>query len=154
MDETDQALGDLPAWVVVRAYHAVVRELYDLFAAHGLTPVQFGVLAQLTESPGLLQAELARRVLVRPQSMTAVINDLVGRGLLRREGLGGRGRPVPVLITDDGRTAFAAAAAAMREFNEPANLGLAGYEAGMLTALLHKMIASRDAGGTARGESP
>ncbi|MFD5827254.1 MarR family winged helix-turn-helix transcriptional regulator [Lentzea sp. NPDC060358] len=160
MDENDQdvaALDDLPAWAVVRAYHAVVREIYDLFAVHELTPVQFGVLAQLSGSPGLLQAELARRVLVRPQSMTAVINDLVGRGLLRREGPGGRGKPVPVRITGEGRRVFAAAATAMREFNRPANLGLADYEAGMLTALLHKMTAARDAGGAARrraGDSP
>lgn len=136
-------LNALPAWAVVQAYHALSRELYELFAGHGLTPVQFGVLAQLTESPGLLQAELARRVLVRPQSMTAIISDLVERGLLWREGTGGRGRPVPVRITVEGRNVLAVAAHAMREFNAPENLGLASYEAGMLTALLHKLTAAR-----------
>ncbi|MGW5714587.1 MarR family winged helix-turn-helix transcriptional regulator [Amycolatopsis sp. NPDC003865] len=145
------ALADLPAWAVVQAYHALARELYELFARHELTPVQFGVLAQLAESPGLVQAELARRVLVRPQSMTAIISDLVARDLLRREGPGGRGRPAPVRITEHGRRVLAAAAESMRDFNEPAQLGLAPYEAGMLTALLHKLIAARDRSGrTAR----
>lgn len=148
---TTEALAELPAWTVVQAYHALARELYDLFARHGLTPVQFGVLAQLAATPDLLAAELARRVLVRPQSMAAVITDLAERGLLERQGPGGRGRPVPVRLTDEGRTVLSAAGDAMRRFNEPAALGLEPYEAGMLNALLHKLIATR---ATTQDDSP
>ncbi|MDT8912426.1 MarR family transcriptional regulator [Amycolatopsis sp. PS_44_ISF1] len=136
-------LNDLPTWAVVQAYHAVSRELYELFAGHGLTPVQFGVLAQLSAAPGLTQAELARRVLIRPQSMTAVITQLAERGLLERHGPGGRGRPLPVRATEAGRALLASAEADLRAASEPAALGLATYEAGMLTALLHKLVAAR-----------
>ncbi len=143
MDErawSADALAELPAWTVVQAYHALSRSLYKLFARHGLTPVQFGVLAQLAAVPDLLQADLARRVLIRPQSMTAVIADLVDRGLLQRQGPGGRGRPVPVRLTEEGRGVLETAGAALRAFNEPAALGLEPYEAGMVNALLHKLI--------------
>nr|WP_052477567.1 MarR family winged helix-turn-helix transcriptional regulator [Kibdelosporangium sp. MJ126-NF4]CEL12786.1 Transcriptional regulator, MarR family [Kibdelosporangium sp. MJ126-NF4]CTQ98472.1 Transcriptional regulator, MarR family [Kibdelosporangium sp. MJ126-NF4] len=140
---TSEDLAVLPAWTVVQAYHALARRLYELFARHGLTPVQFGVLAQLADSPDLLQAELARRVLIRPQSMTGVIADLSERGLLRRQGPGGRGKPVPVRLTEEGRAVLKAAGVSIREFNEPAALGLETYEAGMLNALLHKLIAAQ-----------
>nr|WP_225954958.1 MarR family winged helix-turn-helix transcriptional regulator [Kibdelosporangium phytohabitans] len=105
-----------------------------------MTPVQFGVLAQLAATPELLQAELARSVLIRPQSMAAVITQLVDRGLLERRGTGGRGRPVPIRLTDEGRQLLGQASAAVRRYNEPATLGLESYEAGMLNALLHKVI--------------
>ncbi|GAB3890632.1 MarR family transcriptional regulator [Kibdelosporangium lantanae] len=140
---TDEALASMPAWTLVRAYHAIAHGFTSLFEQHDLTPVQFGVLAQLSASPDLLQAELARRVLVRPQSMAAVITQMVDRGLLERTGAGGRGRRVPIRLTDQGRQVLASAGAAVREFNDPANLGLEPYEAGMLNALLHKLIDGR-----------
>ncbi|ALG09575.1 MarR family winged helix-turn-helix transcriptional regulator [Kibdelosporangium phytohabitans] len=137
---TGDALGRVTAWTLVRAYHAVAHEFTKLFDEHGLTPVQFGVLAQLAATPELLQAELARSVLIRPQSMAAVITQLVDRGLLERRGTGGRGRPVPIRLTDEGRQLLGQASAAVRRYNEPATLGLESYEAGMLNALLHKVI--------------
>lgn len=137
---TVEALASQPAWTLVRAYHAIAYGFTSLFEQYDLTPVQFGVLAQLSASPDLLQAELARRVLVRPQSMAVVITQMVDRGLLERCGEGGRGRRVPIRLTDQGRHVLTEAGAAVREFNEPANLGLEPYEAGMLNALLHKLI--------------
>jgi len=44
-----------------------------------LTPTQFGVLAQLSIHPGLIQSELARRNLVRPQSVDELIRSLIDR---------------------------------------------------------------------------
>ncbi|MFE9581528.1 MarR family winged helix-turn-helix transcriptional regulator [Nocardia sp. NPDC006044] len=146
MDErtwTSDRLDSLPAWTLVRAYHAVAHGFTELFEQHGLTPVQFGVLAQLAAGPDLLQSELARRVLVRPQSMAAVITQLVQRGLLERRGEGGRGRPVPIRLTAAGRRTLELAGSSVLEFNDPARLGLEPYEAGMLNALLHKLIGSR-----------
>ena len=146
MDEqpwTQDSLAALPAWTLVRAYHTIAHGLTGLFERHGLTPVQFGVLAQLSATPDLLQSELARRVLIRPQSMAAVITQLVDRGLLERLGEGGRGRPVPLRLTDGGDRLLRRAAADVHGFNQPASLGLADYEAGMLNALLHKVIDGR-----------
>lgn len=137
---TETELTALPAWTVVQAFHVVSHGLTELFGRHGLTPVQFGVLAQLDATPDLVQADLARRVLVRPQSMSAVIAGLADRGLLERRGPGGRGRPLPVRLTDDGRTLLGEASAAVRAYNQPARLGLEPYEAGMLNALLRKLI--------------
>jgi hypothetical protein len=93
----------LPAWTLVQAYHVVARGFTAVFAEVGLTPVQFGVLAVVADTPGPTQAELARAVMVRPQSVGEIVEVLERRGLLRREGEGGRGRRRPLVLTDAGR---------------------------------------------------
>ncbi|OLR93546.1 MarR family winged helix-turn-helix transcriptional regulator [Actinokineospora bangkokensis] len=143
---SEQRLDGLPLWTLVRASHLVGQDFGQLFARHRLSPVQFGVLAQLAAAPGLTQTELARRVLVRPQSMAELIGGLVERGLLVREGPGGRGRPVPLGLTDDGLALLRAAERDVVEFNSPGALGLTAAEAGQLNALLHRVIATRRPG--------
>ncbi|TDU87898.1 DNA-binding MarR family transcriptional regulator [Kribbella voronezhensis] len=140
---SEDELARLPAWTLVQAYHAVAQGFHALFSEHRLTPVQFGVLAQLAVSPGLTQAELARRVLIRPQSMGELIGSLVDRGLLVRGGPGGKGRPVPVSLTEQGRSALEQAGTAVRAFNDSAALGLTAKEGSQLNELLHKVIRSR-----------
>jgi DNA-binding MarR family transcriptional regulator len=140
---SEAELAGLPAWTLVQAYHAVAQGFHALFSEHQMTPIQFGVLAQLAATPGLTQAELARRVLIRPQSMNELITSLVDRGLLVREGPGGKGRPVPVSLTDEGRAALNRAGEAVRAFNDPAALGMTAAEAGQFNELLHQLIRSR-----------
>jgi DNA-binding MarR family transcriptional regulator len=132
-----EAIAALTAWTLIRAHHAVARRFNEVFADAALTPTQFGVLAQLTTAPGLIQSELARRVLVRPQTMGELLASLLERGLVRREGPGGRGRAAAVTITDRGREVLAAALPRVRAFNDPATLGLTAEQAHTLNSLLH-----------------
>ena len=138
-----EELAELPAWTLVRAYHAVAQGFNATFAEHRLTPVQFGVLAQLSAVEHLTQSEVARRVLIRPPSMGELTAILVDRGLLFRHGPGGRGRRVPLALTDNGRALLARASASVRAFNDPSALGLTAEEAVTLNALLHNLIGSR-----------
>ncbi len=61
------------------------------------------------ETPGLAQADLARAVGVRPQSMTTLATSLAARGLIDLGERRGRGRRSRVVLTDDGRRLVAAA---------------------------------------------
>lgn len=70
----------------LRARHAA------LLAPHGLHPGQDALLLAVWESPGLRQAELARRLEVEPPTVTRMVRRLERSGLLER-------RPDP----DDGR---------------------------------------------------
>ncbi|MEV9407507.1 MarR family transcriptional regulator, partial [Klebsiella pneumoniae] len=67
-------IDDIPAWAVIRAARELARRLTAELAPVDLTPVEFGVLAQLAASDGMSQADLARAVGVRPQSMTTLID--------------------------------------------------------------------------------
>ncbi len=135
-----ELVASMPAWTLVQAFHAMARGFTELFAELGLTPTQFGVLGQLALEPGLIQSELARRVLVRPQSVGAVITYLADRDLVHREPGGGRGRARIVTITDAGQDLLAKAIPRLVRFNSPETLGLRPGEAETLNTLLHKVI--------------
>ena len=91
------------AWTVIRAGRELARRLATELAPMELTPVEFGVLVQLATSEELSQAELARAVGVRPQSMTALVGALGARGLLVRGAEPGRGRLSRLALTPAGR---------------------------------------------------
>lgn len=137
---TAETLRAIPAWTLVRAYHAVGRELFRLFADVDLTPVQFGVLAQLTATPEVTSSQLARAVLIRPQSMAEVVTTLVDRGLLERRGPGGRGRPVPLTVTAAGTRVLDRAGRALQGLNSAAGLGLDDGDLVLLNDLLQRVL--------------
>ncbi|MEJ2890842.1 MarR family winged helix-turn-helix transcriptional regulator [Actinomycetospora aeridis] len=134
---------DLPLWEIVQTYHPVARGFHALFAEAGLTPNQFGVLAVLRDEEGTgrgsTQAELARQVLLRPQSMGELISALVTRGLVEREGPGGRGRATGLRLTAAGRASLAEAEPRVEAFNAPEALGLTAEESATLSALLRRV---------------
>ena len=53
-------------------------------STHGLGIAQFLVLSLLAETPGLANADLARRAFVTPQSMNEVLKRLESTGLVER----------------------------------------------------------------------
>ena len=123
----------LPAWNLVQTAHVVGLRFAEMFAAVDLTPTQFAILMHLDDDDeGLTQAQLARRVLVRPQSMGALVAALLERGLVIRDGPAGRGRRSGITLTDAGRGALQRAWPAVRALNTPAALGLTPAQAAML----------------------
>jgi DNA-binding MarR family transcriptional regulator len=79
---------------------AVTRALYEW----DLTATQYLVLVSLEEWPNLSAADLARRWLVRRQSMTVVVSTLERGGLVERvPAVGDRGVFV-TRLTESGRT--------------------------------------------------
>lgn len=126
----------MPAWSLIQASHAMARSFHSTLRAVGLSPSEFGVLAQLDANPQLSHAELARRVLMTPQSMGELIRSLVTRGLVRRQSGVTRGRRIDIYLTEDGRDLLRQATPLVRQLNEPASLGLTADEATALNALL------------------
>ncbi len=74
----------------------------------GLSPSQYRVLWLLDAGPTISSA-LADRLAVRPPSVTAVVDGLVGRGLVERHHGQNDRRQVAHVLTDDGRQVLAAA---------------------------------------------
>lgn len=132
----------MPVWNLVLTAHVVGLQFAERLAAVGLTPTQFAVLQHLEREPGLTQAELARLVLVRPQSMTPLITALQGQGLLIRDGAGGRGRRASLAISEVGRDALHRAWPVVRTLNTPQALGLTPAQVGMLNESLDHIRAT------------
>ncbi len=128
--------ADLPLWELVQTYHVVARGFTEVFAAAGLSPTQFGVLALLAQDADLSQSDLARRVLVRTQSMGELMAGLLRRGLVERDGPGGRGRRAGWRLTEPGRHLLERTVPAVHAFNAPAAIGLDDDDAAALTRML------------------
>ncbi len=139
-DLTAAELDGVLTWSVVRVSRFLGQRLAERLAAHGLNPVHFGVLAYLAIAPEMTQADLARAVLVRPQSIAPLLDGLEERGLIYRTGNRARGRRNPVQISDDGRRALDAVWDIAISTNNLSDAGLTTDESVTLNRLLLKII--------------
>ena len=98
------------------------------------------MLAQLDITGPMSQADLARAVLLRPQSIAPMLDGLQERGLLQRTGERARGRRNPVHITEAGRRALAEAWAVTATSNDLRDAGLSAAESDDLNRLLLKVV--------------
>lgn len=130
---------DIVGWTLVQTYHRVAGRFREVLGDAGLTPHQFGVLVQLSVEPTISQAALARKILITPQSMGAVLRGLDERGLVRLSASPGRGVPRPAVLTPLGRTTLAATYPMVGAMNAPDQLGLTPEEARTLNSLLHRV---------------
>nr|AHE14704.1 MarR family protein [uncultured bacterium] len=133
---------DYVGWTLIQASHAFGRHVETLLGTVGLTPMQFGVLVQLSLRPNLGSAELARQVLVTPQSMGELLQSLERMGLVERDRSVGPGRRITARVTDAGRAALGRATPIVKALNVPESLGLTAGERKQLNELLHKMRAT------------
>lgn len=135
---------DFPLWELVQTFHVVARGFHRVFDQAGLSATQFGVLAELadrerTGAPTPSQAELARVVLLRPQSIGELVGSLVERRLVVRDGPSGRGRRTGLSLTDAGRATVQHALPLVRAFNTPDAIGLTDTEAADLVRMLRQV---------------
>jgi DNA-binding MarR family transcriptional regulator len=139
-DGTDAGLDEVLTWNLVRVARFAGQRLAERLAGHGLHPVHFGVLAHLVVAPEMTQADIARAVLQRPQSIAPLLDGLEERGLIRRTGDRARGRRNPVQITDDGRRALDAVWDIALSTNDLSDAGLTAQESVELNRLLLKLV--------------
>jgi DNA-binding MarR family transcriptional regulator len=124
----------------VQTAQRAARRFRDVFGAHGLTAHQFGVLVQLSIQPGVSQAALARHILITPQSMGEVLQQMESAGLITRVPPPRRGTAIDVRLTEEGQQALAATYPDVAAINTPAALGLDDADAATLNALLHRVL--------------
>jgi len=74
-----------------------------------LTVSQYSCLHRLRREPGISAAGLARATFVTRQSMNALLQQLIDRGLVARPTQAESGRALPALLTDAGAEALHAA---------------------------------------------
>jgi DNA-binding MarR family transcriptional regulator len=133
-------LDEIVTWSLVRAARLCARRLDERLDQHGLNPVTFGVLAHLAVTSPMTQADLARAVLIRPQSIAAVLDGLEELGLIRRAGGRARGRRNPVVLTDDGRTMLGTVWTTVTATNDLSDQGLSPDETAQLNRLLLRLV--------------
>jgi len=99
-------LGRTAAWLA--------KQVELGLATVDLTLPQYRILGLLDESSAA-SSHLAERLAVRPPTITAVVDGLVGRGLVERRPVAGDRRRVDHVLTEEGQRLLAAADAAIDE---------------------------------------
>lgn len=91
------------SWIaLVRAERAVVRELARALAPLDLKLGQLDVMMNIFRHPGSSQHEVARKLLVGRSSITMLVPQLEGKGLIRREGDAADKRVMRLYLTKQG----------------------------------------------------
>src|SRR5215831_17838563 len=93
---------------LIRTFGLLERVMHPYFARFGITGAQWGVLRNLHRNEenglgGMRLGELSEQLLIRPPSVTTVVDRLERAGLVRRESVPADLRARHVVLTDKGR---------------------------------------------------
>jgi DNA-binding MarR family transcriptional regulator len=133
--DPDAQLG----YLLVVAADQMSRSWHGALRAQGINPRQFSMLASLAHDPGISQAELARRVMITPQSLSESVNRLIGADLIVR-GNTEPGKAAKLVLTDEGRKLLTRAYPIVEAFNRDSLAALTGTDRTDLARLLRKLI--------------
>jgi DNA-binding MarR family transcriptional regulator len=95
--------GSRTGHAIKRAEQALIAAKESVLRPLGLTVPQYAALLALSEEPGAGGAELARRCLVTPQTMSTVLSNLQSKNLIERRPHRLHRRVVETCITDAGQ---------------------------------------------------
>ncbi|GGH37058.1 MarR family winged helix-turn-helix transcriptional regulator [Microbacterium album] len=105
-------------YVIKQLELALRPRFLEACATEGMTGAQYTVLTVLQRRPGITSSELARRSLVRPQTMAGTIDALLGAGLVRREDDPAHARRKLLFLTPAGSEAVDRVSVPVRELEE------------------------------------
>ncbi|KQI67525.1 hypothetical protein AN189_15270 [Loktanella sp. 3ANDIMAR09] len=139
--ETDPEilLRDFLGYHLKRAYVTVHADFRDIMGDAGLSTRVFSALAMVVGQQGITQSELARALGVERSGMVALIDELEGADLIRREPVPGDRRVQALQPTDRGVARFDELVALVRAHEARCFAGLDDTEKDMLLHLLHKV---------------
>jgi DNA-binding MarR family transcriptional regulator len=105
-------------YIVGRVDQGIRQEMRLRLAEWDLSVPEFTALAVLKRRPGLSNAQLARRSLVRPQSMNEILVKLEERGLVHRAVDPEHARILRAVLTPEGLELLAAAEPAVKAIQD------------------------------------
>ena len=141
-----EGVGDLPhpdgfvGYTIVRLAHAVERRIELALVGEGLTVRQFGALVHLARDPGIGSGQLARLVLVTPQSMGALVQSLERAGFVTRAGAVKAGTRIAIRLTRKGTGVMRRAMAVAERVDAETAADLSTEERRSLNDMLHRML--------------
>lgn len=131
-------------WALRRAFHAVEADKERRLREVGVPAAHYAVLINLSQSPGVTSAELARRLRVTPQNIAVLMAKLEDRGLVERREHERHSHVRELHLTESGQAAVGAADALVTALEADLVAELGHDDARVLRGLLER-LASRDA---------
>jgi DNA-binding MarR family transcriptional regulator len=124
------------------ARNVMVQSSSEFVGDLGFATGQITLLGLIAANKGVSQNDLARAILMRKSQVTGLIQDLVARGLVRREEAGADRRFNTLTLTPAGKQAWKGAAARLTAHSDTLLGPLEPAERAELTRLMRKMIAA------------
>jgi DNA-binding MarR family transcriptional regulator len=138
--------GPRLSYVIGRLDRTLRRQIEETIQPDGLTVPEFTTLSVLRRRAGLSNAQLARRALITPQSMSQVLSALIGKGLVRREQDPNHGRLLRSELTDEGHSVLARCEARVDDLERRMLDGIEGEDQRRLAAMLASCVHMLGAG--------
>jgi len=130
------ALADRLGYLLKHAQLRLAELGQAALAPFGISGRELAVLIAIDDRAPASQQEVARRMAVDRTTMVALIDDLEGKGLVRRQQDPDDRRKNVVVLTDTGRTTLSQATAATREAERHLLGSLSDDESAMLKKAL------------------
>jgi DNA-binding MarR family transcriptional regulator len=140
VDEPEPRTEEMSGYLIKRAQAALHVRLEKIVSGHGLGIPQYVVLSLLAETPGLANADLARRAFVTPQSMNEVLKQLESNGLVERRRNSTNARILNAYLTRTGTRKRSAMSGQVRELEARLLSGLTSDERRHLNRALLTII--------------
>jgi DNA-binding MarR family transcriptional regulator len=140
IDEPEDRTEEMSGYLVKRAQAAIHVCLEEIVSAHSLAIPQYVVLSLLAETPGLANADLARRAFVTPQSMNEVLKHLESVGLVERRQNPANARILNAYLTRTGTRKRSAVSGQVQELEARLLSGLTSDERQTLNRALLTVI--------------
>jgi DNA-binding MarR family transcriptional regulator len=131
---------DMSGYLVKRAQSLIHLALEEIVSSQGLGIPHYVVLALLAETPGLPNAELARKAFVTPQSMNEVLKQLEAAGLVERQQSPSNARILNAHLTRTGKKKWQLVDDGVQELEERLLRGLTQDEVRVLNRSLETII--------------
>lgn len=139
-------LPDYLLFLLATASAAASEGFHAIARARGLRVPEWRVLACLGDEDGQMVTRLAQLSLMEQSRLTRVIERMVERGLVRREGCAGDRRRVHVWLTDEGRALAEDLVAEARRHEAALMARMGSTDAAQLKALLRRLGQAAEAG--------
>jgi DNA-binding MarR family transcriptional regulator len=130
----------MSGYLVKRAQSLIHISLEKIVSRHGLGIPHYVVLSLLAETPGLANADLARKAFVTPQSMNEVLKQLEASGLVERRQNPSNARILNAHLTHTGEKKWRSVQTGVQELEERLLQGLTQEEVRALNRSLETII--------------
>lgn len=135
-----QRAEDMSGYLVKRAQSVIHLALEEIVSKEGLGIPHYVALTLLAETPGLPNAELARKAFVTPQSMNEVLKQLEASGLVERQRSSLNARILNAHLTRAGKRKWQSVNGGVQDLEQRLLLGLAEDEVRVLNRSLKTII--------------
>lgn len=146
-DEAHIEAPDLEEFIgynLKRAYVIVQADFRRALGEDGFAPRVFSALSLVVQYPNVTQSGLARMLGIERSGLVAIVDELEGRGLIKRTNVPGDRRVQALVPTAKGKTSYAEARAVVRAHEDRLLSNLSTEEKATLLTLLAKIRSHED----------